>query len=87
MKPQKNLPDLSKHKITLHAKRKDILAYFQKHYQINSFDELIDPSDEVDGFPVGEIKAHCHQINLKEFFSEKEKTEYKKHGILLILLK
>ena len=57
IKPQKKLPDLSIYKMTLRAKRKDILAYFQKHYQINSFDELIDPSDEVDGFPVGEIKG------------------------------
>ena len=24
---------------------------------MNSFDELTDPSDEVDGFPVGEIKG------------------------------
>ena len=68
MKPQKNLPDLSKHKITLHAKRKDALAYLQTHYQINSFDELTDPSDEVDGFPVGEIKGTLPSDKFKRIF-------------------
>ena len=57
MKPQKNLTDLSLYKMTLHAKRKDVLAYLQKHYQINSFDELTDQSDFMNGLPVGELKG------------------------------
>jgi len=68
MKPQKNLPDLSKHKITLQAKRKDALAYLQTHYQMNSFDELTDPSDKVDGFPVGEIKSTLPSDKFKRIF-------------------
>ena len=57
IKPQKNLPDLSIYKMTLRAKRKDILAYFQKHYQINSFDELIDQNDAMNDLPVDESKG------------------------------
>ena len=57
MKPQKNLPDLSIYKMTLRAKRKDILAYFQKHYQINSFNELIDQNDAMNDLPVDESKG------------------------------
>ena len=52
IKPQKKLPDLSIYKMTLRAKRKDILAYFQKHYQINSFDELIDQNDAMNDSPL-----------------------------------
>ena len=52
IKPQKKLPDLSIYKMTLRAKRKDILAYFQKHYQINSFDELIDQNDAMNDLPL-----------------------------------
>ena len=29
----------------------------QKHYQINSFDELTDQSDVMNGLPVGELKG------------------------------
>jgi len=57
IKPQKKLPDLSIYKMTLRAKRKDILAYFQKHYQINSFDELIDQNDAMNDLPVDESKG------------------------------
>ena len=52
IKPQKKLPDLSIYKMTLRAKRKDILAYFQKHYQINSFDELIDQNNAMNDSPL-----------------------------------
>ena len=52
IKPQKKLPDLSIYKMTLRAKRKDILAYFQKYYQINSFDELIDQNDAMNDSPL-----------------------------------
>ena len=52
IKPQKKPPDLSIYKMTLRAKRKDILAYFQKHYQINSFDELIDQNDAMNDSPL-----------------------------------
>ena len=57
MKPQNNLPDSNLYKMTLHAKRKDVLAFLQKHYQINSFDELTDQSDVMNGLPVGELKG------------------------------
>ena len=57
MKPQKNLTDLSLYKMTLHAKRKDVLAFLQTHYQINSFDELTDQSDSMNGLPVGKLKG------------------------------
>ena len=57
MKPRQHLTDLSLYKVTLHAKRKDVLAYLQKHYQINSFDELTDQSDSINGLPVGELKG------------------------------
>ena len=74
-KPGKNLPDLSKYKITLHAKRKDILAYLQKHYQINSFDELTSQSNEIDGLPVGKSKGRLPSEKFVKIYSELGKAQ------------
>ena len=35
---------------------------------MNSFDKLADPSDEVDGFPVGEIKGTLPSDKFKRIF-------------------
>jgi len=68
MKPQNNLLDLNLYKITLHAKRKDVLAYLQKHYQINSFDELTDQSDSIKDIPVGELKGRMPSDKFKTIY-------------------
>ena len=73
MKPQNNLLDLNLYKITLHAKRKDVLAYLQKHYQINSFDELTDQSDSIDDLPVGELKGTLPSYKFKTIYFGTEK--------------
>lgn len=59
--------------MTLRAKRKDILAYFQKHYQINSFDELTDQSDSIDDLPVGELKGTLPSYKFKTIYFGTEK--------------
>ena len=68
IKPQKNLPDLNLYKMTLHAKRKDVLAFLQKHYQINSFDELTDQSDSMNGLPVGKLKGTLPSDKFKKIY-------------------
>ena len=73
MEPQNNLPDLNLYQITLHAKRKDVLAYLQKHYQINSFDELTDQSDSIDDLPVGELKGTLPSYKFKTIYFGTEK--------------
>ena len=73
MEPQNNLPDLNPYQITLHAKRKDVLAYLQKHYQINSFDELTDQSDSIDDLPVGELKGTLPSYKFKTIYFGTEK--------------
>ena len=73
MEPQNNLPDLNLYQITLHAKRKDVLAYLQKHYQINSFDELTDQSDTIDDLPVGELKGTLPSYKFKTIYVGTEK--------------
>ena len=73
MELQNNLPDLNLYQITLHAKRKDVLAYLQKHYQINSFDELTDQSDSIDDLPVGELKGTLPSYKFKTIYFGTEK--------------
>ena len=73
MKPQNNLPDSNLYKMTLHAKRKDVLAFLQKHYQINSFDELTDQSDSIDDLPVGELKGTLPSYKFKTIYFGTEK--------------
>lgn len=73
--PGKNLPDLSKYKITLHAKRKDVLAYLQKHYQIKNFNELTSQSNEIDGLPVGKSKGRLPSDKFVKIYSELEKAQ------------
>ena len=73
MEPQNNLPDLNLYQITLHAKRKDVLAYLQKHYQINSFDELTDQSDSIKDIPVGELKGTLPSYKFKTIYFGTEK--------------
>ena len=73
MEPQNNLPDLNLYQITLHAKRKDVRAYLQKHYQIKSFDELTDQSDSIDDLPVGELKGTLPSYKFKTIYFGTEK--------------
>ena len=83
IKPEGKLPDLSKYQITVHAKRKDVLAYLQTHYQINSFDELTDQSDSMNGTPVGELKGTVPSEKFMDIYLGSAKDGEKKAWALI----
>ena len=83
IKPEGKLPDLSKYQITVHAKRKDVLAYLQTHYQINSFDELTDQSDSMNGTPVGELKGTVPSEKFMDIYLGSGKDGEKKAWALI----
>ena len=83
IKPEGKLPDLSKYQITVHAKRKDVLAYLQTHYQINSFDELTDQSDSMNGTPVGELKGTVPSEKFMDIYYGSGKDGEKKAWALI----
>ena len=47
-------PDLSKYNFTIHAKRKDVLAYLKKNFDIDSFENFVDTSDKTYNKPIKE---------------------------------
>ena len=83
IKPEGKLPDLSKYQITVHAKRKDVLAFLQTHYQINSFDELTDQSDVMNGVPVGELKGTVPSEKFEKIYYGSGKDGKKKAWALI----
>lgn len=51
---KKDTQDISKYNFTIHAKRKDVLAYITKNFNINSFEEFVDTSDITYNKPIKE---------------------------------
>ena len=69
-----NLPDTNVYKMTLHAKRKDVLAYLRKHYQINSFDELTDESDKLSNDPTSSTTGTKPSDKFVKIYSDSGKA-------------
>ena len=75
MKNDKNLPSLELHKITLHAKRKDVLAYMQKYLDINSFDELTDVNENAKNPTTGALEGVLPSEKFKKIFAPTKGNE------------
>lgn len=75
MKNDKNLPSLELHKITLHAKRKDVLAYMQKYLDINSFDELTDKNENAKNPQSGALGGTLPSEKFKKIFAPTKGSE------------
>ena len=75
MKNDKNLPSLELHKITLHAKRKDVLAFLQEYLKINSFDELTDENDNAKNPQTGALRGTLPSEKFKKIFAPTKASE------------
>ena len=75
IKTDKNLPSLELHKITLHAKRKDVLAYLQKYLDINSFDELTDKNENAKNPQTGALGGTLPSEKFRKIFSPTKGSE------------
>lgn len=69
-----DLPDTNVYKMTMHAKRKDVLAYLRKHYQINSFDELTDESDKLSNDPTSSTTGTKPSDKFVKIYSDSGKA-------------
>ena len=83
IKPEKNLPDLSLYKITVHAKRQDVIAFLKANYQIYSFDELTDDNDKFNGTPKNPLDGTLPSDKFEKIYYGSGKDGEKKAWALI----
>lgn len=72
------VPNLSKYNFTIRLDRKILLAYLKEHFNINSYDELVETRDEIDGKPTESLKGTTPSEKYESILRPISKDEIKK---------